>query len=213
MSSSFDPVPSDRLEVTSEVGAALTDFDYRVMASLLKSTHALRLPKDTLSYLVEYLALNQPMVPISQVIGYGFLQQTVLVGKTAAQTITTATPTTLTWDNEYYDLPDDGMHSNSVNPSRLTVTAAGRYLPTAFVRWIASVAGTYRQVMLFKNGVGGNESSLVIPTAGGYVTEHLLTFAAQNLVVGDYLEVKVEHDVGLDLDVHAGSQFGLTRIA
>ena len=74
MSSGFDPVPSDRLEVTTEVGAALTDFDYRVAASVLKLTHALRLPKDTLSYLVDYLSMNQPAVPLSSIIGYSDLR-------------------------------------------------------------------------------------------------------------------------------------------
>lgn len=70
MSSGFDPVPSDRLEVTSEVGAALTDFDYRVAASLLKLTHSLRWPKDTLSYLTERIALEGFQIPVSQLSGF-----------------------------------------------------------------------------------------------------------------------------------------------
>ena len=70
MSSGFDPVPSDRLEITNERGSALTDFDYRVAASILKLTHSLQLPKDTLSYLVETLALNQPQIPVSQLSGF-----------------------------------------------------------------------------------------------------------------------------------------------
>lgn len=74
MSSGFDPVPSDRLEVTAEAGAALTDFDYRVAASLLKLTKSLRLPKDTLAYLVDYLSMNQPPVPLSSIIGYNDLR-------------------------------------------------------------------------------------------------------------------------------------------
>ena len=70
MSSGFDPVPSDRLEITNERGAALTDFDYRVAACLLKLTNSLQLPKDTLGYLVEYLSLNQPVIPVSQLSGF-----------------------------------------------------------------------------------------------------------------------------------------------
>ena len=70
MSSSFDPVPADRLEVTSEKGAALTDFDHRVMASILKSTHALRWPKDTISYLTERIGLAGFQIPVSQLSGF-----------------------------------------------------------------------------------------------------------------------------------------------
>src|SRR3990167_8934477 len=60
--------------VTTEVGAALTDFDHRVAASLLKLTHARRRPKDTLGYLVDYLSMNQPAVPLSSIIGYNELR-------------------------------------------------------------------------------------------------------------------------------------------
>ena len=70
MTSGFDPVPSDRLEVTSETGAALTDFDYRVAASLLKLTHSLRWPKDTLSYLTERIGLDGLQIPVSQLSGF-----------------------------------------------------------------------------------------------------------------------------------------------
>lgn len=70
MSSGFDPVPSDRLEVTSEVGAALTDFDYRLMASLLKITHSLRWPKDTIGYLAERITMEGLQIPVSQLSGF-----------------------------------------------------------------------------------------------------------------------------------------------
>ena len=97
MSSGFDPVPSDRLEITNERGSALTDFDYRVAASLLKLTNSLQLPKDTLGYLVEHLSLNQPMIPVSQL--SGFTQFTAQAAPTiggAAETTTSASFTTLT---------------------------------------------------------------------------------------------------------------------
>ena len=76
--------------VTTEVGAALTDFDHRVAASILSLTHALRLPKDTLGYLVDYLSMNQPLIPISQVIGFtSFTAQ--LAFTQGSGTITTST--------------------------------------------------------------------------------------------------------------------------
>ena len=80
MSSSFEPVPSDRLEVTSEVGAALTDFDYRIAASLLKLTHALRLPKDTIGYLAARIAMEGIQIPVSQLSGFtGFTAQVAVI--------------------------------------------------------------------------------------------------------------------------------------
>ena len=88
MSSSFEPVPSERLEVTSEVGAALTDFDYRVAASLLKLTHALRLPKDTIGYLVERMALDSLQIPVSQLSGFSTFTAQFAPIITAAQTTT-----------------------------------------------------------------------------------------------------------------------------
>src|SRR3990167_4981253 len=76
--------------VTTEVGAALTDFDHRVAASILSLTHALRLPKDTLGYLVDYLGLNQPTIPISQVIGFtGFNPQIAPMIATGESTVST----------------------------------------------------------------------------------------------------------------------------
>src|SRR3990167_8443773 len=88
---SFDPSPSDRFEITSEVGAALTDFDYKIAASLLKLTHALRLPKDTIGYLVERIAMDGLQIPVSQLSGFtSFTAQ-------AAEIVTEETTTSLTY--------------------------------------------------------------------------------------------------------------------
>lgn len=95
-SSSFEPTPSDRLEVTSEVGASLTDFDYRIAASLLKLTHALRLPKDTIGYLVERIAIDGLQIPVSQLSGFtSFAAQSNVVGTGATETTTSTSYTNL----------------------------------------------------------------------------------------------------------------------
>lgn len=91
MSSSFDPVPSDRLEVTKEAGAALTDFDYRVMASVLKMTHSLRWPKDAISYLAERIGLEGFQIPVSQLSGFNqFVAQVAPTVAAAESTASTA---------------------------------------------------------------------------------------------------------------------------
>lgn len=93
--SNFEPSSSDRLSGDGEQAAAITDFDMRVAQSLLKLTNSLRIPKDTLGYLVEYLALNQPSIPVGQL--SGFNQFTVqpsdrLVGDTDITSTTFADP-------------------------------------------------------------------------------------------------------------------------
>lgn len=73
--SNFEATSSDRLGGgDGEQTAALTDADMQVAQSLLKLTNSLRIPKDTLGYLVEYLAMNQPPVPVSHLIGYSGLR-------------------------------------------------------------------------------------------------------------------------------------------
>ena len=107
MSSSFEPVPSDRLEVTSEVGAALTDFDYRVAASLLKLTHALRLPKDTIGYLVERMALDGLQIPVSQLSGFStFTAQFAPIIATVETTTSTSYVNLTTTGPQLTGLPD-----------------------------------------------------------------------------------------------------------
>lgn len=138
MSSGFDPVPSDRLEVTSEVGAALTDFDYRVLASLLKSTHALRLPKDTISYLVERMALDALQIPVSQLSGFsGFTARAALV---AAEQTTTSTT--------YVDL-------TTVGP-QLTGLADGYYLVVWGAQQKISLAGDIAVMAISYNGAAAD---------------------------------------------------------
>ncbi|MCR4338323.1 MAG: hypothetical protein NUW01_00390 [Gemmatimonadaceae bacterium] len=140
MSSGFDPVQSDRLEVTSETGAALTDFDYRVMASVLKMTHSLRWPKDTIGYLAERISLEGLQIPVSQLSGFsGFTAR-------VADTVVTQEDTTST--ASWVDLA-------TVGPS-LTSIPDGKYLAIWGCQAFGSVLNVGTNMGISANGATPN---------------------------------------------------------
>ena len=117
-------------------------------------------------------------------------------------TIPNTTWTALTWNSESYDLGD--LHSTSANQSRITITDAGYYLISAGVQWAASSAGTYRYLLLEKNGNTDLAFDSKPPgTAGIALTQAISD--VQYLAAGDYFELYVKHDKGADLTVTAGS--------
>ncbi|MCR4340515.1 MAG: hypothetical protein NUW01_11610 [Gemmatimonadaceae bacterium] len=171
MSSGFDPVQSDRLEVTSEAGAALTDFDYRVMASVLKMTHSLRWPKDAISYLAERIGLEGFQIPVSQLSGFsGFIAQ--------ASAVATAQATTST---SFTDLA-------TVGPQR-TDLAPGQYLVLYGCNAFAGAAGDVAAMGISVNG-GAVATKLRTPVLSDYtslaVVETASLTAGINTVVAKY---------------------------
>jgi len=75
----------------------------------------------------------------------------VSLTKSAAQSISNATTTTITWDVEDYDT--DNFHSTSSNTDRITIPAgkAGKYLIQARVSTVANASGI-RSAGVQKNG-------------------------------------------------------------
>lgn len=113
----------------------------------------------------------------------------------------TATQTLLTYDSELYDT--DGMHSTSVNTSRLTCTVAGRYTIGAAVRWASNATG-YRQVFFRLNG-GTVIGSIIQPAVSGATTDQVINVPYM-LAVGDYVECYVVQASGGNLDVAAAAR-------
>lgn len=183
MSSGFDPVPSDRLEVTKETGAALTDFDYRVAASLLKLTHSLRLPKDTISYLADRLALEGLMIPISQVIG--FTQYNAEYATVTTQEGTTSAA--------YTDLA-------TVGPT-ISGLPAGQYIVIFGAATSLSVAGTL--------GVAPSYNADAPPTARELISQVVGTFTpatkaitAQLTLASNTVQLKYATTAGTATFIH-----------
>lgn len=137
--------------------------------------------------------------------------QTVLfsgakVGKTANQTITTATGTDLTWTNEEYDT--DSYHDNVTNNTRLTVpaTPASRYITLGLILAWTSWTGTTRMIVTLKK----NGSSLTKLYEGQVTSgdDQTMTFTFDLLAsANDYFEIQVFQQTGGNRDVGTNSKF------
>ena len=126
-----------------------------------------------------------------------------LVYRSTGQSITASTYTLLVWDSEWYD--SDGMHSTSLNTSRLTCVTSGVYEVVVHIEWQVTndpTPGT-RVVTVQKNNNGGltpftsteiaaDVQIVEISDATGRPQTNHLTFLVA-LTVGDYLECVVAH--------------------
>jgi len=130
------------------------------------------------------------------------------VYNTAAQSISTATNTLLTFDSEFFDT--DGFHSTSSNTSRMTIPSGkgGKYLINAFVGFQANATG-YRRMSIVKNGTAGIYNKVYPVQATG---EETSVFISQvlNLVATDYIEIQVYQTSGSTLSAWGGSTDGYT---
>lgn len=122
------------------------------------------------------------------------------VFNSTGQTITTATPTALTFDSENYDT--SAFHSTSSNTSRLTIPTGldGYYIVGANIFWTAT-AGGRRYLRLQTNGttiVAGVEIGSVADAtaAPSQMVEVPLLLSA-----GDYVEVVVLQSSGGNLNI------------
>jgi hypothetical protein len=98
----------------------------------------------------------------------------------------------------------DGLHSNSVNNSRVTIKKPGLYLITGFLTFKPGAG--YREVDIQKNGVVSG-STLVASganTNNDYISCAVVTEAP--LVAGDYVELTGYQTTGGNLDSFVGAQ-------
>lgn len=127
----------------------------------------------------------------------------------AAQTIANATDTYLVFNSERWD--NASMHSTSSNTGRLVAPVAGKYLVTARILWAASNTA-YHRIQFYTNRTDNWHTEVKMnPTtdeSGGTMVS-----AVDDLALNDYMEVRVYHKHGGNLDVGAYSYFSMTRIA
>jgi len=132
----------------------------------------------------------------------------------ADPTIANNTDTAITWDGEEFNSEGAGLHSTSVNPSRLIVPAgmAGLWRVQAVLAWVTSASGQ-RQVWLRKNGAGASIAGSNFPAApAGTITVAVDKMVV--LAVGDYLEVMAWQNSGAGLAVSCnGTMFGTGALA
>ena len=118
----------------------------------------------------------------------------------AAQNISTALFTALSFNSERYDV--GGMHSTSALLTRITVPTggAGVYHLGASVRFEASPGGSVRVLRLRLNGatyLTGNETAPV----GSSGDTQLTVSCDYKLAEGDYIEAVVFQNAGVTLQV------------
>lgn len=126
--------------------------------------------------------------------------------------INDATGTALTYNSERYDT--DTIHSTTVNPSRLTVFTAGKYLIIGNVHWDADGSGTgTRTLSLRLNGATNIGRVRFEPED----EEHVMVVGTiYDLSVTDYVEFVAFQSSGGALDVESvanlSPEFMMSRI-
>lgn len=126
------------------------------------------------------------------------------VYKSAAQSISNATDTMLTFNLELFD--NDIMHDNSTNNSRITIKTAGLYLIQAQVAFTGNATGR-RVLNLYKNGVRTDLRGSGAEHPGSIsVTANVFGFSTiLNLAVNDYIESGVYQTSGGALNATSGA--------
>lgn len=111
----------------------------------------------------------------------------------ATASLTTATWTAIGFDSSTFD--NYGGHSNSVNNSRYTVQAAGKYLVSGAAAFAANNTGT-RGAKVEKNGSVVPGPYTLGPTASGRAMSASMSSFIIPCSVGDYLELFGFQDSG-----------------
>jgi len=121
----------------------------------------------------------------------------------ASQSIPSVTDTVLAFNSERWDT--DSMHDPVTNNSRITIKTAGKYIIFVHIEFQANDTG-YRQMHLLLNGatyLAFQEQ----PTSGSGDPARLSLFTTWNFAADDYVQVRVRHNAGVNLNVISGSAY------
>ena len=124
------------------------------------------------------------------------------VYNSANLTIHNNTDTPLTFNSERYD--NGGLHSTSVNTSRLTAVKTGTYLITGHVEWSSSSPSIgAREIKIYLNHatVIADEQIAAITTSLVVTTQSIATL--YHLTATNYVELVVSHNQGVSLVIDA----------
>jgi hypothetical protein len=129
------------------------------------------------------------------------------------QSIPNSTFTTVTFNSELFDT--DGVHSTTVNTSRLTCVTTGKYLVTANIAFAANATG-YRRILLRANAATDLAEDIRSNVGGSLHT--ICSLQSQiGLTAGDYIEILAWQDSGGALNVTPHTaytpEFSLVRVA
>lgn len=133
-----------------------------------------------------------------------------MLNRTAAQTITDATDTVITFPSGSVteELDSDGLHSGVTNSARITIPAGGDgvYLIGGNVRWETNSSGV-RVLWAEYNGSAGTgtviSESRIAPTGGGTTQTSQLVSTVYLLASGDYVTLNVRQTSGASRDIQS----------
>jgi hypothetical protein len=136
-----------------------------------------------------------------------FQPRQVKVTRTVVQPISNALLTSIAWDAETYDLPNNDQHTNTApNNTRLTCVEAGLYVAAFHTYWPVSNTGErYSEIALNGAGVAVDRRQ-ALSRSEASVTVQL------RLAVGNYLEARVYQTAGAALDFDGVYGFSWVRI-
>ncbi len=102
------------------------------------------------------------------------------------------------FDSELFNTVGAALHSNSVNPTRITATTAGKYIFTGNIQ-TSPVAGGSRFLGVYKNG--SPYGSYIALPASASTGISLSSSWIVDLNVGDYVELTAYQDTGSTLSI------------
>ena len=129
------------------------------------------------------------------------------LSKSAAQSVSNATWTAISWNQENYDT--DAFHDNSTNNTRITIPAGkgGKYLIAANLYTPANSAGS-RLLKYTKNGADSYYGNWG-PASAVHSTS-IVGSQVFDLIAGDYIEVAIYQDTGTSLNVNSSFESTFT---
>ena len=145
---------------------------------------------------VAWLSVVATTGAYSDLIWWPAVKKYCFATKSAAQSIATASGTTLTLNT--YETNDSGM---SVTADRITITAAGQYLVTSAVQYTSNSTGS-REAFIRVNGSTIFADNIVTPPASDLCSVVFATF--KTFAVNDYIEFRAFQNSGWALNVNSG---------
>lgn len=128
-----------------------------------------------------------------------------VVKRNTTQTIPHNVSTAINWDSETTD--PAGMHSTSVNPSRINILSNGLYAVAANFEMAAVATGTRVTLTITINGTAYR--SVTVPIINGVATANSISFT-ELLGSGTYVDAQIYQDCGAGLDVIGGTVSGMS---
>jgi Collagen triple helix repeat (20 copies) len=126
----------------------------------------------------------------------------VKVYNSATQTINASTFTTLTFNTELWNF--GAIHNVSVNPSRLTLPVAGRWLLVAKIAYQANTGGISRYLRLMRNGSLAEDLDIRSPVVSNSVGTNVGGSTIISTGGGEYFEIQAYQDSSFPLYALSG---------